>query len=162
LSQALFFEPAPSVTRVVFIGTPHRGSTMAQRVVGRVGSSLVSFGSDEDAAWHELVDNNRSVFRADVSDRPPTTIEFLEPDNPLLMTLERLPIPADVGLHSIIGTGKTKPLAGPGDGVVSVASATHCGVSTFLVDATHEELHKVSESIDEVARILRSHAMTVR
>jgi hypothetical protein len=77
------------------------------------------------------------------------------------MTLERLPIPADVRLHSIIGTRKTKPPAGPGDGVVSVASATHCGESTFLVDTTHEELHKVPESIDEVARILRLHAALV-
>jgi pimeloyl-ACP methyl ester carboxylesterase len=158
LSQAMFFEPVPTVRRVVFIGTPHRGSSMAQRVAGRIGSSLVSFGSDEDAVWQELVDGNRHVIREDVSDRRPTTIDFLEPDSPLLMALERLPIRAAVGMHSIIGTGGVKPFAGPGDGVVSVASARHCGESTFLVDTTHEELHKVPESIDEVARILRLHA----
>lgn len=159
LSQGLFFEPVPNVRRVVFIGTPHRGSDMAQRVAGRIGSSLVSFGSEEDATWRELVDGNRQVFRAEVTDRRPTTIDFLEPDSALLLALERLPIRAAVDLHSIIGTGVIKPFAGPGDGVVSVESAQHCGDSTFLVDTTHEELHKVPESIDEVARILRLHAV---
>jgi pimeloyl-ACP methyl ester carboxylesterase len=162
LSQAIFFQPVPNVRRVVFIGTPHRGSYMAQRVAGRIGSSLVSFGSEEDAAWQELIDDNPQVFRGDISDRRPTTLDFLEPDNPLLMALERLPIRATVSMHSIIGTAVTKPLAGRGDGVVSVESAQHCGASTFLVDTTHEELHKVPESIAEVARILRVHAVTVR
>jgi pimeloyl-ACP methyl ester carboxylesterase len=162
LSQALFFAPVSSVSRVVFIGTPHRGSDMAQRVTGRIGSSLVSFGSEEDAAWQELVEENLGVFRDDIADHRPTTINFLEPDNPLLVTLERLPIRAAVSMHSIIGTAVMKPLAGPGDGVVSVESAQHCGASTFLVDATHEELHKEPESIAEVARILRLHAMTAR
>lgn len=160
LSQALYFRPVPTVGRVIFIGTPHRGSSRAQRVAGRIGSSLVSFGSAEDAMWQELLDNNPHVFRDDVADQRPTTINFLEPDSPLLMTLERLPIRAAVGLHSIIGTGGTNPLAEPGDGVVAVSSAMHCGSSTLFVDAKHEELHKVQESIDEVARILRLHAAT--
>ena len=160
LSQVLFFNPSPTVRRVVFIGTPHRGSGMAQRVAGRVGSSLVNFGSEEDAVWQELVDSNRNVFRDDISDRRPTTIDFLEPDSPLLMGLEKLPINSAVRLHSIIGTGGTNPFAEPGDGVVAVSSARHCGDSELFVDAKHEELHKDPVSIDEVARILRLHAVT--
>src|SRR5262249_19496829 len=42
LHAAFFFEPSPHVSRVVFIGTPHRGSVFARRPIGRIGSLLVS------------------------------------------------------------------------------------------------------------------------
>ena len=34
LRRLFFFEPQPSVTRVVFVGTPHQGSSWARRIVG--------------------------------------------------------------------------------------------------------------------------------
>ena len=41
LSQYLFFEPEPSIRRVVFIAAPHRGSNTANQWIGRLGSSLI-------------------------------------------------------------------------------------------------------------------------
>ena len=41
LYKMFFFEPLPSVKRVVFIGTPHLGSFWAESLYGRLGSSLV-------------------------------------------------------------------------------------------------------------------------
>ena len=35
LERIFFFDPQPSVTRVVFVGTPHRGSSWARRSIGR-------------------------------------------------------------------------------------------------------------------------------
>ena len=41
LRRNFFFEPSPFVRRVVFIGTPHGGSSVASQCVGRVASSYV-------------------------------------------------------------------------------------------------------------------------
>ena len=37
----LYFEPSDQVRRVIFIGTPHRGSKLASGTVGNVTSRLV-------------------------------------------------------------------------------------------------------------------------
>ena len=41
LTDTMFFEPVPSVSRVVFISTPHRGSPLGDELVGRVASRLI-------------------------------------------------------------------------------------------------------------------------
>jgi hypothetical protein len=157
-AEGLFFHPVPTVKRVVFIGTPHQGSEMTRRLAGRVGNALVSFGSSEDDEYREIVDNNPGVFRDDFDTKPPTSISLLEPDSPFLLGLANMPINPAVRIHSIIGTGGVYPLGVEGDGVVSVASAEHCGDSTLYVPTVHERLHRNPESIAEVMRILRLHA----
>jgi hypothetical protein len=71
-----------------------------------------------------------------------------------------MPINGATRLHSIIGTGGIS-LSEPGDGVVPVTSARHCGDSELFVPAKHEKLHRDPASIAEVARILRLHAAEV-
>jgi pimeloyl-ACP methyl ester carboxylesterase len=158
LSRAFFFDPVPTVKRVIFIGTPHRGSGMALRLAGRIGSALVEFGSEEDSKYRQLIDSNPHVFKPYLKRGRPTTISLLEPDSPLLAGLARLPARGGVRLHSIIGTGGANPLADPGDGVVAVSSARHYGDSELFVPATHQKLHRHPASIHEVARILRMHS----
>ena len=158
LTQAFFFEAAPTVKRVIFIGTPHRGSGMARRLAGRVGSALVNFGSEEDSKYRQLIDNNPYVFKPYLQHQRPTTIALLEPDSPLLAGLAQMPVSCRAHLHSIIGTGGTNPFAQPGDGVVAVSSARHYGDSELFVPAEHEMLHRHPAAINEVARILRMHA----
>jgi hypothetical protein len=131
---------------------------MARRLAGRVGSALVSFGSEEDTAYEQLMNDNRDVFKPSFRSRRPTTINMLDPDSPFLLGLAQMPINCATHLHSIIGTGGVNPLAEPGDGVVSVSSAQHCGESEIFVPAKHEKLHQHPASIAEVARILRLHA----
>src|SRR5262249_59887711 len=41
LMQALFFEPVPMVSRVVFVATPHRGSPLGDELIGRISSRLI-------------------------------------------------------------------------------------------------------------------------
>jgi hypothetical protein len=158
LARRFFFEPVPTVKRVIFIGTPHRGSGMAQRLVGRIGSALVTFGSEEETAYWQLIDDNPDLFKPEVKRRRPTTITMLDPDSPLLTGLARMRVDCTTHLHSIIGTGGANPLSEPGDGVVAVSSARHYGDSELLVPAKHEKLHRHPASINEVARILRMHA----
>jgi pimeloyl-ACP methyl ester carboxylesterase len=160
LSRSFFFEPLPFVTRVVFIGTPHQGSSFARRLAGRIGSKLVRFGEEEDEKYRELMDANRGLFRPAVTRARPTSVDLLEPSSPLLAGLRQTPVGCCVRLHSIIGTGGSV-LEEPGDGVVTVRSARHPGVlSELYVPAKHEKLHRDPESIAELARILREHAVS--
>ncbi len=158
LNQNFFFEPLPFVSRVVFIGTPHRGSALARRLAGRLGSSLVKFGTEEKAEYRELMDDNRDIFNAWIVRSRPTSVDFVEPTNPFLIALEEMPVNPATQMHSIVGTGGLS-LGEPGDGVVTVRSARVCGVqSELLVSAKHEKLHRHPDSIAELARILRAHA----
>lgn len=159
LARDFFFDPMPFVSRVVFVGTPHRGSAWARRVAGRLGSSLVNFGPQATEEYLHVMNANRDIFRPALTRSRPTSVNFLEPDNPFLNALGQMPFNPTVHLHSIIGTGKLSPFGEPGDGVVDVASARIGGVeSELFVPAEHEKLHRDPESIAEMARILRQHA----
>jgi hypothetical protein len=64
-----------------------------------------------------------------------------------------------VRLHSIIGTGGTRLIGEPGDGIVPVSSARQAGAcSELLVPARHTELHHDPATMAELQRILRQHA----
>jgi pimeloyl-ACP methyl ester carboxylesterase len=159
LERSFFFSPSPGISRVVFVGTPHRGSTWSRRLVGRLGSSFVAEPPQRRAMHAQLMRDNPGVFSAELQRRIPTSIDLLDPESQLLGAVLRLPIAGDVRVHSIIGTGRSMPLEGPADGVVAVSSATHPGAeSELMVDATHSELHRHAATTREIVRILELHA----
>ena len=158
LAQMLFFEPQPAIGRVIFIGTPHRGSAAAQRLVGRMASALVRAPQDRKVEHEVLMANNPGVFTREVRRRIPTSIDMLEPKSCLLQAVEKLPIAPDVALHSIIGD-RGNLVGEPSDGVVAVRSARHAGVlSEHTVWAKHTEIQKKPAAMDVVMEILRTHA----
>lgn len=159
LRREFFFEPLPFVNRVVFIGTPHRGSTESRRLVGRMASSLVRISASEETQYWRLMDNNRDIFAEYLWYSWPTSIDLLEPSNPLLQAMERMPYSRSVRLHTIIGTGGNAFSSEPGDGVVPVSSARQAGVcSELVVPVRHEKLHRNATTISDLMRILREHA----
>ena len=125
VSQLFFFEPLPSVQRVLFIGTPHQGSFWANNSAGRLGSTLVSMPKDRVELLQTLVKNNPDVFSKYLRKGIPTSIDLLRPDSPLLLGMRRLPISPAVSLHSIVGTGSSLSDGTPADGIVPVSSAMH-------------------------------------
>lgn len=160
LARDFFYEPSPMVSRVIFIGTPHRGSGMARRLAGKVGTVMVNFGSEEETAYRNLMEANPDVFKPEVAWRRPTTIQLLDPDSPFLEALAQMPIACRVRTNTILGDGGKNPFGEPSDGVVPVSSAQHGGESELVVTEEHERLHRHEETIAEVARILRQHAAT--
>ncbi len=159
LERDFFFDPSASISRVVFIGTPQRGATMARRLVAQAASSLARPFGGERPMYRQLMDQNRDVFYEYLWKSPPTSIDLLEPENPLLRAMQRMPLGRGVRLHSIIGAGGTMLLGEPGDGVVPVSSARQEGVcSELIVPARHTELHHDDATVAELKRILREHA----
>ncbi|MHB1036666.1 MAG: esterase/lipase family protein [Pirellulales bacterium] len=159
LSRMFFFDPLPMVRRVVFIGTPHRGSTMSRRLIGRLASGLVRSSGSEEAQYRQLMDDNRDIFAEYLWDAWPTSVDLLEPSSPMLQAIESLPLSRCVRTHSIVGTGGMNLGGEPGDGLVPISSARQAGAaSELVVPVRHEQLHRDVASVADLGRILREHA----
>lgn len=158
LAEAFFFEPSPMVTRVVYVGTPHRGSPWARRPIGEIAAKLVKEPEENEALHAQLVRENPGVFTREFSERIPASIDMLESTSPLLAAIDQLPRSGGVRFHSIIGEGYWLAGAGSSDKVVPVTSARQYGVETEkMIRAKHGELHQNPEGIEEILCILRQH-----
>ena len=159
LARTFFFDPVPSVKRVVFAGTPFQGSSLASRAFGRVFSNLIHFSGPENDEYRQLMQANRDVFSPYLWRKQPTSIDILEPSSPILAALQEMPVNPSVTMHTIIGTGWPRPLREPSDGVVAVSSASsrarraNCTFRPCTWDCTI-----APETIVELIRILRLHA----
>ena len=158
LDESFYFAPQPSVRRVVFVAVPHRGSTLATRLVGQIGTALVE-PEPVQKKWHrQLVRNNPGVFSDELRRRIPTSIDLLKSDSKLLQALYCLPVSNNVSMHSIIGNGRLSIGDGRGDGVVGITNARHPLVkSEYFVRATHTDIHRRPETVREIWRILSLH-----
>lgn len=162
LRAAFFFEPNPSIKRVVFIGTPQKGSDLGGSCLRRVASSLVRQPGELQAAIKKLSDDNPGAFKPAFLGGLPTSIDNLATDNPTLKAINRMPMNSQTRLHSIVGHGKLLPLFQPGDGVVPTASARLAGVdSELLINDWHTHVHRDLRSIRELERILHEHLDSV-
>jgi pimeloyl-ACP methyl ester carboxylesterase len=153
-----FFEALPFVERVVFLASPHRGSDLARRPIGRIGSSLIS----EPDAYSQLLARLAKDNRGDLDPRQfrhlPTSIETLEPDSPVLMALLRMEPRPGVVFHSIIGANRPGPKETTTDGIVPYRSSHLEGVASELVVRSGHGVQQDPEAILEVRRILLEHA----
>jgi pimeloyl-ACP methyl ester carboxylesterase len=157
LRDIFFFEPAPFVRRVVFIATPHEGSGLATRALGRFATSLVQRPNDSVAICEQIDRDNPGVL-TDYMRRLPTSIDTMALDNPLLLTMERLPINPATRYHVIAGTGYAPTSLARGDTVVPLRSAHVDGADSELwVPAVHTDIYRRPQTIDEVDRVLRLH-----
>ncbi|MBI1325574.1 hypothetical protein GC170_20620 [bacterium] len=162
LRQFLFFEPMPSVSRVVFLATPHRGSEMSRSVIGRVSSTLIEDPDHIQKLLGTLIDENPDAFDRKRFRRLPNSIETLTPDNPVLSALlEMKPNPA-VTFHSIIGSNRPGPQAESTDGIVPYRSSHIANVASERVVRSDHSVQKNPEAIQEVRRILREHLKKLR
>lgn len=158
LRRDTFFEPSPFVRRVVFVGTPHRGSSIASNVIGRIASWCIEPSPESTRIHRALIQSNPNTFSAEVMDGFPNSVDLLEPTSPLLAALQQMPVNPRVSLHSIIGCGYPTLTSGDSDGVVPVASARHPGVQTeTFVHAWHTEVHRHPETLQSLLYIFSVH-----
>jgi pimeloyl-ACP methyl ester carboxylesterase len=159
LEKLAFFEPVPSIRRAVFISAPHRGSNMANRVIGRLGSSLVRKSGDVVAIHDEiLAANGPEVFTPAYREWPPTGIDNLAWESPILKATADMPTAPGVPYHSIIGNVVPHtPQRYWTDGVVSYESAHLYGAQSELVIKHNHFANETPEAAAEVRRILRLH-----
>jgi pimeloyl-ACP methyl ester carboxylesterase len=155
LREAMFFEPFPSVERVVFVATPHRGSFRAVGWVLGVVRRLVTLPA-------RLVSQFQGVFAGPEfahlgASRIPTSVDNMSPGHPFIRALADSPIDPRITAHSIIAVERTGPLIGQTDGVVGYESAHIEGVASERVVRSSHSTQGHPETIEEMRRILREH-----
>lgn len=157
LGHYTFFKPLPFVRRVVFIATPHRGSDYSRRMIGRVSSGLISEPDHYHQLLAQLIKDNPDAFNRRQFRRLPTSIETLETDAPVLLSLLEMKPGPDVTFHSIIGSTRPGPIADSTDGVVPYKSSHFDGAATERVIRGGHGIQKEPGAIREVSRILMEH-----
>ncbi|MFM7130932.1 MAG: esterase/lipase family protein [bacterium] len=157
LRQFLFFEPIPSVRRVVFMATPHRGSDMSRGIIGRFGSNLIEDPDHIHKLLSKLIDDNPDAFDKRKFRRLPNSIDTLLPESPVLSALLEMKPGNEVQFHSIIGANKPGPPAESTDGIVAWRSSHIPGVASEKVVRSDHSVQKSAEAIQEVRRILLEH-----
>jgi pimeloyl-ACP methyl ester carboxylesterase len=158
LESAFFFEPVPSVTSVVFISTPHRGSFLAGRRLAALLGRMVSFPFRLAAVSGEVLTNNQDALAGRKLKRVATSVDNMDPKHPFSLTLSASPIAPGVDAHSIISVkGDGPPWSGKSDGVVAYDSAHMEGVASELVVRSGHSTQGEPATIEEVRRILLEH-----
>ena len=163
LAETFFFDPNPSIRRVVTIGTPHRGSEFSNNATMWLGRKLIHVPSKFMHGRSQLASRNPEYFLPSAPLSVTNSIDSLSPKSTLLPVLLQAPAGPWVKHHNIIGQapreGFTNKISmyfsGEGDGVVSLESARlDAAASQIVVPADHMSVHRHPQSILEVRRIL--------
>ncbi len=161
IQQTAFYKPLPFVKRVVFISTPQHGAMLAaSQLVTGLASALVSLPAtvlNTTALLAQVATSSGDEKIAAMLKRPMTSIDLMNPNNPIVQTLASIPVPKSIPAHSIIAVDGDGPKEEGDDGVVAYKSA-HIdeAVSEFIVNWTHS-CQGQPEVIEEVKRILFEH-----
>jgi pimeloyl-ACP methyl ester carboxylesterase len=162
-----FVKPLPFVKRVVFLATPHRGSSLtvgrfaewvADRMRGFIKAPLTV-----TRALTELATNRDALVlaSADATPRVVTSIDQMNPRNKSLRTLAEIPIAPGIAANSVIAVSGSGPVEEGGDGVVMYRSAHLDDVESELVVQSGHSLQDHPDTVEEVRRILLYHARNV-
>ncbi len=159
LVDSMFFAPVPTVTRVVFVSTPHHGSPLGDAWVGRVASRLIRVPKDVLDIQGALAKLNGSddlgwQFKGE---RYATSVAQLGLANPVLQAMSKLPMRDEVPFHSIIGYNGKEPLPEGGDGVVPYLSAHLDGAMSELIVSSGHSAQETDAAIREMRRVLAVH-----
>jgi pimeloyl-ACP methyl ester carboxylesterase len=162
LAETFFFQPNPSIRRVVTIGTPHHGSTFSNQTTQWLLGKLIDLPGTILKSQQELYRTNAGAFPDRSLLRVDTSIDSLAPSMPIFPVMLAGRRPPWVKYHNIVGVVPKQwwlsTLVAEGDGVVARQSAhVDDAVSEIVVPADHTTVHTHPAAVLEVRRILLEH-----
>ncbi len=159
LAAMFFFEPEPYIQRVIFMTTAHRGSRLARQPGARLGVRLIRRNNPLLGEWDLLEGaNGTAIFQPFFQNRPLSSVDGIEAENPLIMALDSARIAPTVSYHSIIANiHPGVPPEKTRDGLITYASAHIDGTASEQIITSGHACESDSEAIAEVQRILLVH-----
>ena len=153
--RALIFQANPAINRVIFVATPHRGSSLAAGGIGAIAIWLIRLPLNllyevPDAMVHALTPGSQQTERQRAL--IPTSIQGLSPNSPLLRALALLPI--QVPHHSIIGDRGRGDTPNSSDGVVPYWSSHLASAESEKIVPTGHEAMADPRAVAEIQRLL--------
>jgi len=167
LAKLFFFQPNPSIRRVITIGTPHRGSNFASSSTRWLARWIVSLPGMVMQQTERVVLDNPGYFKNTDMLTIDTSIDSLSSKSPILPVMLDARKAPWVAYDNIVGRLSDDDFLGrlsrDGDGIVPFGSARPGDVeSELVVNATHTKVHRHSLSILRVKRILEHHVQEIR
>lgn len=157
LKPIMFFDPLPQVRSVVYIATPHRGSSPGPRWLADLAARLITLPAELVQRTLEVVLSNPDTEAQRRLERTPTALDNMSPNDPFTTTLSSLVETTGVAVHSIIAVKKPGPPQGQSDGLVTYESAHLDHAASELVVRSGHSTQANPFTIAEVKRILRLH-----
>ncbi len=108
--RGLFLEPLPTVTRAIFVCTPHRGSFAAgRRLLANLTRALLALPFTLTGLEGELRRNPGALKAGFI----PSAVDNMSPGHPFILGLQEIPVVPSVTVNSIIAVeGDGKPEEG--------------------------------------------------
>jgi hypothetical protein len=138
--------------RIIFVSTPHRGSTLATGGIGALGMRLIRLPLKVVSAIPKSVLEAAALNNDARKYQVPTSISRLSPSNPLFKALDKLPIEAPH--NSIIGDRGRGDTPNSSDGVVPFWSSHLDSAQSEVIVPTDHGAMKSPKAVAEIRRIL--------
>lgn len=162
IRRVFFFQSNPSVDRIVTIASPYHGSKYSNAFTRWATGSIVWLPSKTMQLSRLVFEQNNEVHWWDRVLYPRTSLDSLTKKSAVLTLIRDTNVPPDVKHHNIVGVDRGKTDRDWSDGVVRYSSAHLEGVaSEVVVPASHSEIHRHPQAIDEMRRILKEHLADV-
>jgi pimeloyl-ACP methyl ester carboxylesterase len=158
IRRFFFFKPMPSVKRVVFISTPHRGSYLASSFTRKLARWFMKLPAEVITTPARLAKARKEIgLPSDYKQMVPSSLDGMSPKNPWLLALAECPLGPEVKAHSIVAIkGNDEPSEGS-DGVVKYTSAHFEAAESELIVRSAHSCQGTPPAIEEVRRILLEH-----
>ena len=161
LKETWYFEPNPSISRVVTIASPHRGSDFSNGTTQWLARKLIRLPEAMAENTQRFFAQNADLRRSPLL-RINNSIGSLSPDSPVFSTMLQSPHLPKVKFHNVVGVVPEDNVLGKviarGDGIVKYESAHLDSVaSEVVVPEDHIKIHLHPRAILEVQRVLLEH-----
>lgn len=157
--DSFIFKPSKQTSRIVFMATPHRGSSFADTWIGMLGEHLIRLPENilMEAARMITLSSDMLLLNPENIEKEFTSIRQLSPSSSLIRGVQTMTPAKNIPAHSIIGSKRWNPLFRTTDGVVPYWSS-HLDWSTSekIVRSGHS-VQDTIEAADELRSILREH-----
>ena len=158
------FSPEFNNNTAFFLDTPHRGSGLADSLIGRIGSSLVDLPESFLELFRRFItrvgaDTIMPAMLPYLENYGPNSVEVLRPGHPLLDEMNTLPIMGRA--YSIIGSKDGAECSPPGacadisDGVVPYSSAHIDQAAEEIIVRSSHDSYRSEEAIQFILEKLR-------
>ncbi len=159
IRRLFHFQPNPDIRRTIFMGTPHRGTDVADTKAAHLASRVINYPFSLLLDGNQLPDSDAiTPLARDYLQNPPNSVVNLRANSPVLATIASLPIGSRTTVHSIVGKRGDGPLEESDDKMVPYwSSHIDEAVSEVVVPCIHGELESHPKSVAELRRILLLH-----
>ncbi|HPZ82314.1 MAG TPA: alpha/beta fold hydrolase, partial [Thermogutta sp.] len=162
LREIFFFQPNPSIRRIITIATPHLGSHFSNQMTQRLAARLISVPKELLQSQTQFFRENQDLLLPNNILQITDSVDALDPDCPIFALMNQARRASWIVHHNIVGASLEDRLwgriTGTSDGVISWESAhSDKADSEIAVPAEHTSVQSHPLTILEVKRILLEH-----